>query len=226
MKSIFKPIGLAAAVAAVTAGYAGVASATERAAGNLGDLAIVPYYTVQTDWVTGVHIINSSDATQVVKLRIRRGSDSADALDFNLIMSPRDEWTGFLDNDANDKIFWSTTDNTCTAPLRADGRFEMPNIFREGAEEGYIEIISMGSPIDEDEAIAVAAKHDSDGVPADCGAVATNFFANQLDVADQAGVSTSSFTRQAVADVEAERRSKNVVTVETLCYCVFWWNWI
>jgi hypothetical protein len=64
MKTIFKPLGLAAAVAAVTAGYAGVAGAADRAAGNLGDLAIVPYYTVQTDWVTGVHIINTSAQTK------------------------------------------------------------------------------------------------------------------------------------------------------------------
>ncbi len=146
MKAMFKPLGLAAAVAAVTAGYAGVASAqsTARSIGNLGDLAIIPYYSVQGDWVTGVHITNTSDATQVVKLRLRRASDSADSMDFNLILSPKDVWTGSL-SDASGNIVMSTDDNSCTAPLREDGRFEMPFIFRAGAEEGYIEVISMGA---------------------------------------------------------------------------------
>jgi hypothetical protein len=200
MKTIFKPLGLAAAVAAVTAGYAGVAGAADRAAGNLGDLAIVPYYTVQTDWVTGVHIINTSTETQVVKLRIRRGSDSADALDFNLIMSPYDEWTGFLNNDANDAIFWSTDDNTCTAPLRTDGRFEMPDIFREGADEGYIEVIGMGAPESEDYPIATGAKHGSDGVPFDCTSVASNFKANGSS--SKSGVSFSDESYQAVSEAK------------------------
>ena len=83
MKANFKPMGIAAAVATAAVAYAGVANAqyaaesnnVSRSIGNLGDLAIVPYYTVQDDWVTGVHIINSSDSTQVVKLRLRRAGD-------------------------------------------------------------------------------------------------------------------------------------------------------
>lgn len=203
MKTMFKPIGLAAAVAAVTAGYTGAASAQgfpERAIGNLGDLAIVPYYTVQDDWVTGVHIINTSDDTQVVKLRLRRALDSADALDFNLIMSPKDEWTGFLDN-PNGIVRFKTDDTTCTAPLRADGVFEMPFIFREGAEEGYIEVIAMGEAYDEDQPIAVGAKHGSDGVPFDCASVATNFFFNDEDP-DEIGVYDHDYSYQAVDEAE------------------------
>lgn len=199
MKNVFKPIGLAAAVAAVTAGYAGVASAQgmSRAAGNLGDLAIVPYYTVTGDWITGVHIINSSEMTQVVKLRMRRGSDSADAMDFNLILSPYDEWTGYID-DSSGKVTWNTDDNSCTAPLRADGVFEMPPIFAEGATEGYIEVIGMGSPVSETQPIAIAAKHDSDGVPFDCKSVESNFF--KAGTPAKSGVANSDLTYQAVAD--------------------------
>jgi hypothetical protein len=218
MKAMFKPLGLAAAVAAVTAGYAGVASAQQRSIGNLGDLAIIPYYSVQGDWVTGVHITNSSDRTQVVKLRLRRASDSADSMDFNLILSPKDVWTGSL-SDASGNIVMSTDDNSCTAPLRADGRFEMPFIFRAGAEEGYIEVIGMGSPAysdpndptpdGESTAIAVAAKHDSNGVPFDCKAVESNFFRNAqiknglptFDLSKK-GVVNFDLTHQAVADAD------------------------
>jgi len=183
MKKIFKPLGLAVAVAAVTAGYAGAASAqTTRAAGNVGDLGIIPYYTVEGNWVTGVHIINTSDLTQVVKLRLRRALDSADALDFNLIMSPKDEWTGFIDDSSGDLVF-ATDDNTCTAPIRENGRFPMPAIFREGANEGYIEVIGMGSA-SSSQPISINAEHelndDGERVPVSCTNVASNFFANGI----------------------------------------------
>ncbi len=116
MKTNFKPLGLAAAVAAVTAGYAGVSAAQTVVHNSSGDLAIVPYYTVQENWGTGVHIINTSDQTQVVKLRFRRGSDSLGALDLNLILPPEDQWVGFL-NDNGGAIRLTTQDTSCTAPL-------------------------------------------------------------------------------------------------------------
>ena len=66
MNANFKPLGLAAAVATVTAGYAGVVNAQDYAAATeLGDLAIVPYYTVMDGYATGVNIINSSEVTFV-----------------------------------------------------------------------------------------------------------------------------------------------------------------
>lgn len=187
----FKPLALSAAVATATAGYAGVVNAQDISAGNVGDLAIVPYYTVQDSWITGVHIINTTEATQVVKLRFRRGNDSMDALDFNLIMSPRDEWVGYISGEDENSIVVSTGDSTCTAPMVDDGKFPMPVVgadtdiaFNEGAMEGYIEIIGMAQTVDESQPIAVAAKHkvtgtlDNAQAPVDCDAVESNFFRN------------------------------------------------
>jgi hypothetical protein len=200
MKTMFKPLGLAAAVAAVSAGYAGVANAqTTQSIGQLGDLGIIPYYTTEGNWVTGVHIINTADTTQVVKLRLRRALDSADALDFNLIMSPKDEWTGFIDDSSGDIVF-ATDDNTCTAPIRADGRFPMPFIFREGAEEGYIEVIGMGS-ISVNSPIGYASEH-VDGVPRDCEAVASNFFRGTGD--ENKGVIDNETTHQTSSAVAVQ----------------------
>jgi hypothetical protein len=177
MNAKFKPLGLVAAVAAVTAGYNGVANAQSlAAASDLGNLALIPYYTVRDGNVTGVHITNTSDATQVVKVRLRRGTDSMDALDFNLILSPKDVWTGFLAAEGDNVVF-NTTDNSCTAPAAANGKFTMPGIYRADADEGYIEIIGMGQPTSETAPIAVSAKHGATGVPADCAAVRDNFFA-------------------------------------------------
>lgn len=177
MNTKFKPLGLVAAVAAVTAGYAGITNAATLSATGLGDLAIIPYYTTRGDFVTGVHITNTSDLTQVVKMRMRRGTDSMDALDFNLVLSPEDVWTGFISATPSGNITFTTTDNSCTVPATTNGVFTMPGIFRPGADEGYIEVIGMGSA-DEDQPIYDAALHGSDGMPADCAAVRSNFFAN------------------------------------------------
>ena len=176
MKATFKPLSLAVAVAAASAGYAGIANAqTLSDNSGLGDLAIVPYYTVQADYHTGVHIINTSLMTQVVKIRLRRASDSMDALDFNVILSPTDEWTGFIQK-VGEEIRFVSQDNSCTAPAFPEGTdyFTMPLTYREGAEEGYIEIIGMGAA-DINQPISAAALHNAVGVPFSCDRVRDNF---------------------------------------------------
>jgi hypothetical protein len=217
MKATFKPMGIAAAVAAASAVYAGAASAAAINAGHLGDLALVPYYTTEAGYVTGVHITNTSASTQVVKVRLRRGSDSMDALDFNLIMSPYDMWTGTVKADGDDIIF-RTADTTCTAPApNHEQGFLMPDPedgstdidFREGAEEGYIEIIGMGAPMTETMAIAVTSEHEKIGGPGaeplSCLSTSTNFFRNSMaavgdgDTTD-IGVISSSVTMQTIPD--------------------------
>ncbi|MEM1190629.1 MAG: hypothetical protein AAGI72_19000 [Pseudomonadota bacterium] len=178
MKKAFKPLGIAAAVAAASAGQ--VQAQPTVASNFLGDLALVPYYTVNDGWVTAIHIVNTSATTQVVKFRFRRATDSMDALDFNIVMSPQDVYAGFLsDNDGT--ISWQADDTTCTVPETTDGVLTMPAIYRPDAETGYVEIISMGQPINEDEPIAEAAEHvmdDDEFVPRSCEAVRSNFFAD------------------------------------------------
>ncbi|MEO0437606.1 MAG: hypothetical protein AAF098_11930 [Pseudomonadota bacterium] len=183
MKHAFKPLGIAAAVAAASASYVNVANAQPSVANNaLGDLALVPYYTVNGEWITGIHIVNTSDATQVVKFRFRRAEDSLDALDFNVVMSPQDVYAGFLSDDADGNINWSADDTTCTVPATSNGVLTMPPIYREGAETGYVEIIAMGEA-DDDEPISIAAKHGSTSLtPLDCDAVRSNFFQAAVDI--------------------------------------------
>jgi hypothetical protein len=190
MKANFKPLALATAVAAVTVGQTGVTHA-QTYAGNsaLGDAAIVPYYTVQGDFVTGVHIINTSGLMQVVKLRYRRAKDSMDALDFNIMLSPFDEWTGSIKAEG-ELIRVKTDDNSCTAPILTDGTAPMGDIFREGAEEGYIEVIGMGSQdirTAGNNYMALATLHleegPAKGIPLDCVAAESNFFRQSTEFA-------------------------------------------
>ena len=149
-----------------------------------GDLALVPYYTVRGQWVTGIHIVNTSDMTQVVKFRLRRATDGMNALDFNLVMSPKDVYVGFLSDDENGTISWSSPDTTCTAPATQGNRLTMPPSYRAGAESGYVEIIAMGQTQDERQPIAVAAKHRATtSMPVDCAAVRSNFFADGETIA-------------------------------------------
>ena len=138
----FQKVGLAAAVATVAAGtVAQPDSAVSRT--ETGDLAIIPYYTVLDGTNTGMHIINTTDSTQVVKVRLRRGTDSKDALDFNLVMSPRDEWTANIGPGGANGVLVTTNDTTCTVPAFPEGGAPMPDTFSEGATEGYVEVIAM-----------------------------------------------------------------------------------
>ena len=180
-KQVFKPLALAAAVSAASLGYTGNALSAghpEVATNDLGDLALVPYYTVRGQWVTGIHIVNTSDMTQVVKFRLRRATDGMNALDFNLVMSPKDVYAGFLSDDENGNISWTSPDSTCTVPATQGNRFTMPAVYRAGAESGYVEIIAMGQAAN-DQPIAAAAKHSATtSMPLDCAAVRSNFFAD------------------------------------------------
>lgn len=196
MKQVFKPIGIAAAVAAASAGFVNVAHSQDPVVANnaLGDLAIVPYYTVNGDWITGIHIVNTSDFTQVVKFRFRRAPDSIDALDFNIVMSPKDVYAGFLSDDENGVISWAADDTTCTVPETTNGRLTMPDIYREGADTGYVEIIAMGQ-ISVTSPIGEASKHSGTTAatpltPASCAAVRSNFFQNRVDVTTGTTVQT------------------------------------
>ena len=147
------------------------------------------------EWVTGLHIVNTSPRTQVVKVRLRRATDGMNALDFNLVMAPEDVYAGFLSDDASGTIAWSSPDATCTVPAAQGNRLAMPEIYRAGAETGYIEIIAMGAPENERQPIARAAQHArpaagsstattttstaaAASIPRDCAAVRSNFFAD------------------------------------------------
>jgi len=168
----FQKYGVAAAVASIATGVV----ATEVSKKEAGDLAIIPYYTVLDGKNTGMHIINTTESTQVVKVRLRRGADSKDALDFNLVMSPFDEWTANIGpNPDGDGVRVTTGDTTCTVPAFPASGAVMPTTFAEGAEEGYVEIIAMGQPTTEIATLAVAAAHD-DGVPLSCAVVRQNFY--------------------------------------------------
>ena len=214
-----RPLGLAAALVAAAGLVPRAAAQPVLAANERGDLALVPYYTVRGQWVTGIHIVNTSERTQVVKVRFRRATDGLDALDFNVVMSPEDVYAGFLSDDENGAMAWASPDTSCTAPATQGNRLMMPSIYRAGAESGYVEIIAMGQPINENQPIAVAAKHSvATSMPLDCAAVRSNFFADGSNTAgaEQRGVLSNSETYQpgiaSASDISIKNGGVNTYT--------------
>ena len=166
--------------------------------GGLGEVLIYPFYSAANGNDTYVHVVNTTDVTKAVKVRIVEGRDSQEVLDFNLYLSPRDEWAATItaSNELGGTALIRTVDNSCTVPelgvqqggtnfIRLDGKIvrdqpffttlfadEMPNATAAAARttEGYIELIEMGQ-LDPTIGFGADAVHDAAGVPADCAAL-------------------------------------------------------
>jgi len=164
---------------------------------GLGEVGIVPYYTVRNSLDTYISVVNTSNQyTVAFKIRFRESDNSRDARDFNVFLSPDDVWTGVvtMGPDGQTPVI-QTADNSCTAPALSEAAATMPgmrgvgftnigyaggsNIFPkdpgsnsiERAQEGYIEVIAMGVADPADSSLAAAAVHGPNGVPANCGQI-------------------------------------------------------
>ena len=84
-----------------TLGLAGAAEAVMVNPNGLGQVLIYPYYTVRNGqrgrrrrpFNTLLSIVNTTNSTKAVKVRFREGKASAEVLDFNVFLSPKDMWT-------------------------------------------------------------------------------------------------------------------------------------
>jgi hypothetical protein len=83
---------------------------------NTGDVATA-FYIAQPEggWQTFFNVTNTSESALAVKVRIKEFKNSRDALDFWILMSPKDVWTGWMVEEA-DGIYIRTVDNSCTSP--------------------------------------------------------------------------------------------------------------
>lgn len=156
-------------------GLVGSAHAVHVNPDGLGQVLLYPYYSVQDGYDTYVHVVNTTDSAKAVKVRFLEGKNSQEVLDFNLYLSPKDEWTAVITRtDTGAKI--SSQDTSCIAPRQlTNGEAFRTTLFSGDSvnsaartREGYLEIIEMGNLPAE---IATAATHTSAGVPADCAKV-------------------------------------------------------
>jgi hypothetical protein len=141
-----------------------------------GSAAVVPYYTVNDGWRTLLTITNTTGNSLDVKVRFHESRNSRDVLDFNIGLSPRDVWTGFLAEESVNGLptmVLRTQDNSCVSPLalhptlgsgnlpasiigysdfgtQPDQTFrdhDATNGNRQRSFEGYVVILVMGETI-------------------------------------------------------------------------------
>ena len=170
---------------ALTAALAGGAFAalpgivSAQSEGSTGSALVFPYYTANGGWATLFNITNVSDDFLAVKVRFREQENSRDVLDFNVVMSPQDVWTGWVANGPNGPRFF-TRDGSCTSPiLPKDGSGAAYADFSdvaytgtssdggsdviERAAEGHLEVFVMGQR--EDGTSSDQANYAPGGVP-------------------------------------------------------------
>ncbi len=95
--------------------FASTAQAINISNEGVGEYAYIPYFSVTKGQSEVIKLINTSNLTVAVKVTFRRGTDSQEVRDFNVIMSPRDVWSGQIVPSATGAKF-VTSDTTCTVP--------------------------------------------------------------------------------------------------------------
>ncbi|MET0001899.1 MAG: hypothetical protein ABW125_21095, partial [Candidatus Thiodiazotropha lotti] len=120
-----------------------------------GQLALLPYYTVNSNFITNFTLTNTTDKYKAVRVRLLDSRIGADLLNINLYLSPYDVWNATLRmNPATGRPNLITEDESCTYPDKAEFQagFDLENPYTvttdDDLTEGYLEIIEMGDIAD------------------------------------------------------------------------------
>ena len=195
MNSKVKKLALAMSLALGGVSMVPSAQAVSVSADNLGQALIFPYYTVRGGWLSLFGVVNTSNQVVAVKVRFHEAYNSRDVFDFNIILSPYDEWTGWVaDNGAGPVVH--TEDNSCTVgdifsagaagvPFPAPISYTAAGNATDGGpttvdrmREGYVEMIMMGASPGTPAAVyplASGAIHVAGARPAGCAALVSAF---------------------------------------------------
>jgi len=193
MNSKVKKLALAMSLALGGVGMVPSAQAVSVSADNLGQALIFPYYTVRGGWLSLFGVVNTSNQVVAVKVRFHEAYNSRDVFDFNIILSPYDEWTGWLADSPNGPVMY-TEDKSCTvgdifSAGSAGITFPAPVAYTGTAtdggpttidrmREGYVEMIMMGASPGTPAAtypLASGAIHVAGARPAGCAALVSAF---------------------------------------------------
>ena len=90
--------------------------------GGTGEILVLPFYSAQGGNATNVNIANTTTDGKAVKVRIIEGENSQEVLDFNLYMSPEDNFSFGISATADGGGMLKTGDTSCTVPaIPAEG---------------------------------------------------------------------------------------------------------
>lgn len=169
-----------ALAAAMGGGAVSSVQAVNLATDNLGDVLLYPYYTARNGWNTLVHVTNTSSThTVALKMRFQEAQNTNDVLDFNLVLSPNDVWTGYItDTLGGPRLKKSSGETSCTSPIMPSGGFAF-RAYNYGtdldrAREGHITIIEMG-------AAAAGTAIDTAAKAKDCATIDAAFLRANID---------------------------------------------
>jgi hypothetical protein len=98
-----------------------VASGMTLSSRGTGQVLLYPYYTVNKQQQTSFTVTNTTSSAKVVSVRIREGYNGRDVLDFSVLLSAFESWSGVLFSLADAGIAGSgagiiVTDDACTIP--------------------------------------------------------------------------------------------------------------
>jgi hypothetical protein len=120
-----------------------------------GQVVLLPYYTVNNNFITNFTVTNTSDLYKVVRVRLLDSRISADLLNINLYLSPYDVWNATLRmNPETGLPNLITEDESCTYPPKSQFQAgqDLQNIYavttNEDLTQGYLEIIEIGDIAD------------------------------------------------------------------------------
>lgn len=160
-------------------GASGVANAVHLADSGLGQALIFPYYTVRNGSITTITVVNHTDRAKALKVRFLEGKASKEVLDFNLYLSPHDQWAAAIGQSVTSGgTLLYVADKSCSTPAIPAKGVEFRNYAYvqdaiggtlDRTREGYAEIIEMadflpGSPSE------IAVTHVA-GSPANCSSL-------------------------------------------------------
>ncbi len=120
-------------------------------AGGIGHQLITPYFNAQNGNGTVLHVVNTDTVNgKALKVRFRGASNSDDILDFYVLLSPTDVWTGIITQGSSGFATLTTADKSCTYPaLSPAGQSFVPNRLnpswtaaqqQNNTREGYVEM--------------------------------------------------------------------------------------
>ncbi len=194
-KSLSKAIALATLVGATASAQAAVSVNTD----GLGEVLLYSVYTVEEGNITNINITNTTNQTKAVKVRFLEGQNSHEVLDFNLYLSPFDQWTGAVTATA-DGAQLITADKSCTLPaigLQTGVPFRDLEYVGDGGEQslartrvGHFEAIEMGVFRDNAPANLVNAVANKDCNVLDAAFAKGGFWENDPTAGLRAGPST------------------------------------